>query len=91
MPEDAFKTLKELDEALGQPKGTAFRWFKQHLQTLTEGQDFQLLDAVAQSQDIAALKALGRVYRQSRNVVLLSPACYLELQADYQQQRNLHK
>ena len=69
-------TLRELDEAAGAVKGTAFRAFKALAPALSEPRDFRLLDA---RRDAAQIAALGeRAYRSSRNVLLFSPrACAL--------------
>lgn len=67
-----YLSLKELDNQLGQPKGTGFRLFKAKLQSLTEGEDFILLDAELDAATIKQLKAEDRVYPHSRNVVMLT-------------------
>lgn len=64
-------TLRELDEAAGAPKGTAFRAFKRMESQLDGNLDFRLLDAQADAAEIAALRE--RIYRSSRNVLLFSP------------------
>ena len=64
-------TLRELDEAAGAPKGTAFRAFKRLGASLEDGRDFRLLDASADAAQIAALGA--RAYASSRNVLVFSP------------------
>jgi len=66
----AWLTLRELDEAAGTPKGTAFRAFKALAGQLAEGRDFRLLDATRDAAGIAALRA--RSYRSSRNLLLIS-------------------
>lgn len=68
------KSFKELDEAWAVPKGTAFRAFKRSLQALVEEQDYIRLDARLNHAEIEALRAVGRVYANSINVVLLSQA-----------------
>jgi hypothetical protein len=65
-------TLRQIDEALGHSKGTAFRAFKQLLPELVEGRDFRLLDAEKDRRLIDTLRAEQRIYRSSRNVVLLT-------------------
>lgn len=72
-------SLRELDERLGLPKGAAFRAFKRA--GLAEGRDFRLLDAARDAAEIAALRAAGRIYRGSVNVVLLAPAAAERLAA----------
>jgi hypothetical protein len=64
-------TLRELDERLGLAKGTAFRAFRRA--GFAEARDFRVLEAARDAAGIAALRAAGRIYRGSVNVVLLSP------------------
>lgn len=72
----AWLTLRELDQAAGAPKGTAFRAFKRLHAALVEGRDFRLLDAATDAAEIAGLGA--RAYASSRNVLVFSPrACAL--------------
>jgi len=68
----AWVSLRELDERLGQPKGTAFRAFRRA--GLVEGRDFRVLERARDGDEIAALRAAGRIYRSSVNVILLSSA-----------------
>lgn len=67
-----YKTFREIDESCHQPKGTAFRCFKSHLQSLTEGKDFIVLTANENHDEISILKSEQRVYPLSQNIVLLS-------------------
>ena len=67
-------TLKELDERMRRPKGSAFRAFKALARELDEGRDFRVLDPRQYSARIEALRSAGRIYRSSVNVVLLSPS-----------------
>lgn len=67
-------TLLELDRSLGQPKGTAFRAFKRHEPCWREDHDFRVLQPDRDGAEIARLRAAGRVYASSRNVILLSAA-----------------
>jgi hypothetical protein len=67
-------SLRELDEASGRVKGTAFRAFKARLDALTEGRDFLVLDHQTHAEPASALHAQGRLYRSSVNPVLLAPA-----------------
>lgn len=69
-----WRSLRELDEAAGVPKGTAFRAFKAALPTLTEGRDFIVLDHQIHAALAAALHSQGRLYRSSVHPVLLEPA-----------------
>lgn len=65
-----YTTFRDLDQAFGLPKGSAFRTFKR--QALTEGRDFLLLRAGPDSGEIEALRHSGRIYAASVNVVLLT-------------------
>ncbi|MGH8402958.1 MAG: hypothetical protein ACRESO_06090, partial [Gammaproteobacteria bacterium] len=66
---ESLKSFKELDEAWAVPKGTAFRAFKRSLPVLVEQQDYIRLDARQHHTEIEALRAVGRVYASSVNVV----------------------
>lgn len=65
------KTFRELDEATGLPKGSAFRAFKRLEPGLREGQDFCLLRAGSDDARIGDLRRQDRVYRNSVNIVLV--------------------
>lgn len=65
-------SFRELDQKLGLAKGSAFRAFKCIEAGLREGDDYFLLKAGEDAAAIAQLRAQGRVYAISRNVVLLS-------------------
>jgi hypothetical protein len=65
-------TLREIDQQAIQPKGAAFRAFKQMEAQLRENQDYLLLRADQDSARIEALRQAGRIYQSSRNVLLLS-------------------
>ena len=67
---DGTVTLREIDERLGRPKGTAFRAFKRL--ALVEGPDFRVLHADADAREIAALRDAHRIYATSVNVIVLS-------------------
>ena len=69
-----WRTLRELDESAGTPKGTAFRAFKRIEPTLREPLDYRLLRSGEAASQIAELRGSDRIYDSSRNVVLLSPA-----------------
>ena len=69
-----WRTLRELDESAGTPKGTAFRAFKRIEPTLREPLDYRLLRSGEAAAQIGELRGSGRIYDSSRNVVLLSPA-----------------
>ena len=68
------QSFREIDQRLGLPKGSAFRAFKSIEASLAEGSDYVLLLAGEDHAAIGALRAEGRVYATSRNVVLLAPA-----------------
>lgn len=63
-------TFREIDAALSLPKGSAFRAFKRLV--LKEGTDYIVMDANCDQSIISELRAQGRIYRSSVNVVLLS-------------------
>ena len=67
-------SMRDLDDAAGLPKGTAFRAFKRLLGVLEEGRDFVVLDPQAAQALVAALIAGDRLYRSSVHPVLLAPA-----------------
>lgn len=66
-------TFRELDEARGLPKGSAFRAFKRVHEELCEGRDFRVLQANQDAGEIGDLRREGRIYAGSVNVVVLSP------------------
>lgn len=72
-------TLRELDQQVGLPKGSAFRCFKRNIPTLTEGRDFVVLDHQQASGLAARLHAANRLYRNSIHPVLLAPAAATRL------------
>ncbi|MEA5445845.1 hypothetical protein VCB98_08445 [Gammaproteobacteria bacterium AB-CW1] len=84
MPEDnpQWLSFRELDEAEHCPKGTAFRAFKRLGEALTEDRDFLLLRAQSHGPDIESLRAQGRIYPASMNVVLLSREAAERVRAD---------
>ena len=65
-------TLREIDEHLGRPKGSAFRAFKRLRHTLRENIDFTVLSARTAKAEIERLRTRGRIYRSSINVVILA-------------------
>ena len=65
-------TLREIDERLGRRKGSAFRAFKRHRHSLRENVDFTVLPARTARAEIERLRAQGRIYRSSINVVILA-------------------
>jgi hypothetical protein len=71
--------MRELDAAAGQPKGWAFRAFKQLLPQLVEGADFVVLDHQRDAASIELLHSADRLYRSSVKPVMLSPAAAARL------------
>ncbi len=69
---ESLTSFKELDRLWAVPKGAAFRAFKQALPVLVEQRDYIRLDARQHHAEIDALRATGRIYAGSVNVVLLS-------------------
>lgn len=67
-------SLREIDQAAGAVKGSAFRAFKAIEAQLDEGLDYRILDAIDDRADVAKLRAAGRVYDSSVRILLLSPA-----------------
>ena len=69
---DKGHTLREIDERLGLRKGSAFRAFKRQRHSLRENVDFTVLPAHTAKAEIERLRAQGRIYRSSINVVILA-------------------
>lgn len=67
-------TLRELDEAAGVTKGSAFRVFKRLGNELQEGVDYRVLHHEVDRAALDNLKHADRIYRSSVNAVLLSAA-----------------
>ena len=65
-------TLREIDERLGLRKGNAFRSFKRQRHLLRENVDFTVLPARTAKAEIERLRAEGRIYRSTINVVILA-------------------
>lgn len=65
-------SLKEIDEARGVAKGTAFSAFKQIREALVEGRDFIYLSHESDAAEIEDLRRSGRIYESSMNAVLLT-------------------
>ena len=68
-----WRSLRELDEQCGWSKGSAFRRFRAREAQALEDRDFVLLRHDRDAAAIAMLRASGRIYAGSVNVVLLSP------------------
>ena len=75
-------TLREVDVRLGHPKGSAFRAFKRRREALRENVDFTLLPARAARAEIERLRAAGRIYRSSINVVILTESGFDRVRAE---------
>ncbi|OOG22937.1 hypothetical protein B1C78_13210 [Thioalkalivibrio denitrificans] len=71
-PQAQWHTVREIDEAGGQPKGSAFRCFKRLAGNLVEGRDFVVLDAARDAERIRRLKQEGRLYESTVNALMLS-------------------
>lgn len=69
-----FKTFKEIDEMLKQPKGAAFRLFKRAQRYLREGEHFFCVDERVDAEAVAQLRRMGRIYASTVNVVLIDGA-----------------
>ena len=78
-------TLREVDERFGRPKGSAFRAFKRQRASLREHVDFIVLPADAAGADIERLRAAGRIYRSSVNVVILTESGFERVRAERQE------
>lgn len=69
-------SLKEVDEARGSAKGTAFMAFKQLREGFDEGRDFYYLNGEQDGPEIETLRSKGRLYENSINAVLLTESGY---------------
>ena len=78
-------TLREIDVRLGRPKGSAFRAFKRQRKALRETIDFTLLPAHTAKVEIERLRATGRIYRSSINVIVLTESGFDRVRADMEQ------
>ena len=75
-------TLREVDERFGRRKGSAFRAFKRLRRSLRENVDFTVLPARTARAEIERLRAQGRIYRSSINVVILAESGLERIGAD---------
>ncbi|MGH8445478.1 MAG: hypothetical protein ACREVL_09425 [Solimonas sp.] len=71
----SWRTLREIDDAAGLAKGSAFRAFKRLAPQWREGADYRVLDHREDAVAIAALRDGGRIHASSINIVLLSESC----------------
>lgn len=69
-------TVREIDELLDLPKGSAFRRFKKIEAFLEEGEDFLVLHHEKDRVAIEPLRAEDRIYEASINIVLISAETY---------------
>ena len=76
-------TLREIDEHLGRPKGSAFRAFKRQRHSLRENVDFTVLPARTAKAEIERLRAEGRIYRSSINVIILAESGFEQMRAEF--------
>ena len=75
-------TLREIDERLGLRKGNAFRAFKRQRHLLRENVDFTVLPARTAKAEIERLRAEGRIYRSTINVVILAESGFERVRAE---------
>lgn len=68
-----FSSFREVDESQQQTKGWAFKRFKALEDSLLEGDDYIWLEHQTHAAEIEALRAAGRIYQSTVNLVLLSP------------------
>ena len=80
-------TLREIDERLGRPKGSAFRAFKRRLGSLQESVDFIVLPARTARAEIERLRAASRIYRSSINAIVLTESGYERVRAELERDR----
>lgn len=69
-------SLKEIDEARGAKKGTAFLAFKQLKESFDEGRDFYYLSSIQDSREIEQLRSSGRIYETTVNAILFTEGGY---------------
>ncbi|WP_293391521.1 hypothetical protein [Nevskia sp.] len=74
-------SMRELDEAAGLPKGSAFRAFKSLAGDLAEGTDYVVLDHRTAEGLAASMTVQGRLYRSSIAPVLLSATTAARVQS----------
>lgn len=70
-------SLKEVDEARGAAKGTAFRAFKQLKEGFDEGHDYYYLSSDEDGVELDGLREQGRLYDSCVNTVLLTEEGYV--------------
>lgn len=70
---DRWRSLRELDESLQRPKGSAFRAFRLIEERWREARDFVVLHHERDRELIDALRQRQRIYASTVNLVMLSP------------------
>ncbi|MES1925115.1 hypothetical protein [Salinisphaera sp. T31B1] len=69
-------SLREIDQARGDSKGTAFLAFKQLKDSFDEGRDYYYLSASQDAREIESLRKAGRIYETTVNAILLTEGGY---------------
>lgn len=69
-----WRSARELDIATGTPKGSAFRAFRRIEARWREGEHYRVLHHEHDRAAIEALRAAGRIYASTVNLVLFCPA-----------------
>lgn len=69
-------SLKEIDEARGAARGTAFMAFKQLRDGFDEGRDYYSLNGDQDGAEIETLRRRGRLYANNVSAVLLTESGY---------------
>jgi len=72
-------SLKEVDEARGATRGTAYQAFQQLREGFDEGRDYFYLRNDQDDMELNALRVGGRIYEGSINAVLLTESGYTAL------------
>ena len=77
-----WRSLREIDLECGQPNGSAFRAFKKLQENFTESYDYVVLHHQDDAKVIETLRAAGRIYRSSVNIILLAPTAAQRIQEE---------
>ena len=85
MPAEGY-TLREIDALLGRPRGSAFRAFKRQHDILLENVDFTVLTPHTAKTEIERLRAEGRIYRASINVIVLARSGFERVRAELERE-----
>jgi hypothetical protein len=72
-------TLREIDQGLGLPKGSAFRAFKSL--ALREGVDFRVLHPDRDAAMFQALRSADRIYAGTQRAILLCDTARRQMEA----------